>query len=159
MAMNSSGGVVGGTLSIEPDGSVDNISSAVDVAMANRQFAALRGQRADEAAEQSAQDAKSRGDVARRMKKAPRAARLVTRELVLELLSNEEVARVCTAEEKAQLAEGDEYLDLAHLELGVRRGGAVAMARVLPKQAIEASTWAKIVAQLSPPARGPEVTP
>lgn len=138
-------GVVGGTHLMDPSGGVQ----AVDVAMGNRKFAALRGQKADERdAAKRVEDAKTRGAVASRMKQAPRARQLVTRERILELLTDEEVARVCTAEDEARLGEGEEYVDLAHLELGVRRGGATPMARVLPRQAIGAATWAKIVAQL-----------
>ncbi|MDP2270437.1 MAG: hypothetical protein Q8N23_24210 [Archangium sp.] len=161
MAMKPSG-VVGGTLSTDPSAGVVKpaVPSAVNVAMANRQFAALRGQKADERAdEKRAQEAQTRGAVARRVRKSPRARQLVTRERVLELLSDDEVARVCTAEATAQLAEGEEYLDLAHLELGVRRGGATPMTRVLPRQAIDATTWARIVAQLSSSRRPAEARP
>ena len=87
--------------------------------------------------------------------KTDRAAVLMTRESILKLLSDEEVARVCTAETQVQLASGEEFLDLKHLERGVRRArppagvlSTVAMARVLPKSALDETTWMKIVAQL-----------
>jgi len=77
-------------------------------------------------------------------------AAYVTRETILKLLTNDEVAKVSTAETAARLPSGDEYLDLEHLELGVQRAGGTAtpMGRVLPKNAVHANTWGKIVAQL-----------
>ena len=46
----------------------------------------------------------------------------VTRDTILKLLSDEENARVATGEAGARLSEGDEYLDLLHLDQGVRCG-------------------------------------
>ena len=84
---------------------------------------------------------------------------LATRESILKQLSDAEVARVCTAETQNQLASGEEFLDLKHLERGVRRArppagvlSTVAMARVLPRSALDEATWTKIVAQLRQPA-------
>jgi hypothetical protein len=81
----------------------------------------------------------------------------VTRERILALLSDAEVARVSNA--AFQLRPGEEYLELTHLERGVECAGAqgsrlgvVALAQVLPKSAIEASTWARILALLPQPA-------
>ena len=77
----------------------------------------------------------------------------VTRETILKLLTDDEVAKVSTAETATRLASGDEYLDLEHLELGVRRadGKAPPMGRVLPRNAVHPSTWAKILAKLTTP--------
>lgn len=82
---------------------------------------------------------------------------LATRESILKLLSDEEVARVCTAETQDQLATGEEFIDLKHLERGVRRArppagvlSSVAMARVLPRSALDEATWAKILSRLPP---------
>jgi len=71
----------------------------------------------------------------------------VTRESVLKLLSDDEVAKVSTAETAARLPDGDEYLDLEHLDKGVQRAGgsATPMGHVLPKKAVHADTWSKIV--------------
>ena len=71
----------------------------------------------------------------------------VTRESVLKLLSDDEVAKVSTAETAARLPDGDEYLDLEHLDKGVQRAGATTapMGHVLPKKAVHADTWNKIV--------------
>jgi hypothetical protein len=73
-----------------------------------------------------------------------------TRNLILALLSDEEVARVSTAEGTAQLADGDEYIDLAAPRNGVRRvhrALQLTLGKVLPRSAVSADTWAKIVAQ------------
>jgi len=75
----------------------------------------------------------------------------LTRDRVLKLLSDQEVASVSTAETADRLADGDEYLDLEHLHDGVQRAGSSAapMGRVLPKKAIHESTWDKILQQLA----------
>jgi hypothetical protein len=76
-----------------------------------------------------------------------------TRDSILQLLSDEEVARVSTAETAARLSDGDEYLDLEQLDQGVRcaRGTATPMGRVLPRKAVHANTWSKILTQLAAP--------
>jgi hypothetical protein len=76
----------------------------------------------------------------------------VTRDSILKLLSDDEVAKVSTAETRA-LLDGDEYLDLEQLDRGVQRaGGAVTpMGRVLPKNAVHANTWSKILTLLAAP--------
>ena len=83
-----------------------------------------------------------------------------TRNDVLGLLSDDEVARVSTAEGAAGLAAGDEYLDLEQLERGVLRapGPVTPMGRVLPKKSVGDVTWQRILTQLgasgaTPPAR------
>jgi hypothetical protein len=77
----------------------------------------------------------------------------VTRESVLMLLSDDEVAAVATAETATRLPEGDEYLDMEQLEQGVQRAHnkKTPMGRVLPKKSIHQDTWNKILKQL--PAR------
>jgi hypothetical protein len=76
----------------------------------------------------------------------------LTRDQVLKALSDQEIASVSTAEAAAHLANGDEYLDLDQLEKGVRRAQGITppMGRVLPKKAVHADTWNKIVGQLGP---------
>ena len=83
----------------------------------------------------------------------PHRTDLVTRDQVLSLLSDEEVARVSTAETASHLSVGDEYVDLKHLSLGVRRAGAapLTMNDVLPRKAVQESTWTKVLTHL--PAR------
>ena len=75
----------------------------------------------------------------------------VTRDTILKLLSNEEIARVSTAETASGLSEGEEYLDLEHLDQGVQRAKAatkVTMGHILPRSAVRDETWSKILAQL-----------
>jgi len=73
-----------------------------------------------------------------------------TREGVLGLLSDAEVASVSTAETAASLVDGDEYLDLERLDQGVTRALAAPtpMGRVLPRKAVQAATWDRILAKL-----------
>jgi hypothetical protein len=77
-------------------------------------------------------------------------AHQTSRDGILNLLSDDEVASVSTAETAARLVDGDEYIDLGQLEKGVRRavGTATPMGRVLARKAVHESTWDKIVAQL-----------
>jgi hypothetical protein len=77
----------------------------------------------------------------------------VSREGIMKLLSDDEVARVSTAETGARLDEGEEYLDLEHLDQGVRRaklGTTMPMGRALPKSAVRESTWVQILTWLTP---------
>jgi hypothetical protein len=77
----------------------------------------------------------------------------VTREDVLLLLSDDEVAKVSTAETAARLGDGDEYLDLEHLDQGVRRavGATTPMGSVIPRKAVHDGTWGKILKRLGAP--------
>ncbi len=68
---------------------------------------------------------------------------------VIALLSDDEVARV-NAQAADNLSDFDEYLDLEQPAKGVQRGPGSArpICRVLPRSALRASTWAKILAWL-----------
>ena len=142
--------VVGGASSTDMgrDSATSNAPSVVDVAMSNREFAALRGRKADERDQQRLeQEAQARVVATAVTKQEPRAHELVTRERILDLLSDAELSRVSHA--GFQLRPGEEYLELTHLERGVRGVGAegsalgeVTLAQVLPKSALEATTWA-----------------
>lgn len=72
------------------------------------------------------------------------------RDRILELLSDEEVAKVSTAEAQVRLSDGEEYVDLERLEEGVRQahGETAAMGRLLPRSAVRDATWSKIISQL-----------
>jgi hypothetical protein len=72
----------------------------------------------------------------------------LTRDGVLKLLSDDEAASVSNAESAEKLSEGDEYLDLEHLDEGVQKadGLIVIMGRVLPRKAVRETTWSKILA-------------
>ena len=86
----------------------------------------------------------------------------LTRDEILKLLSDEEVASVNLAETTALLTKGDEYLDLAHLDKGVRRakGKTTKTGRVLPKIAVHEATWNKLLLHLAaPPAAGASSRP
>jgi hypothetical protein len=74
----------------------------------------------------------------------------VTRDSILKLLSDDEIARVSTAETAAHLTNGDEYLDLEKLDQGVRHanGTPTPMGRVLPRKSVHAQTWSKILTHL-----------
>ncbi len=70
-----------------------------------------------------------------------------TRDQILKLLSDEEIARVSAAEGEARLVDGDEYIDLGAPHNGVRRvHGAMqqTMGKVLPRSAVSPKTWAQI---------------
>jgi hypothetical protein len=71
----------------------------------------------------------------------------LTRDGVLKLLSDDEAASVSNAESAEELDEGDEYLDLEHLDEGVHKadGLIVVMGRVLPRKAVHEVTWSKIL--------------
>jgi hypothetical protein len=73
----------------------------------------------------------------------------LTRNGILNLLSDEEVAIVSRAETAAPLMDGDDYLDLNHLEHGVRRARGEATGRVLPQKAVPEATWTSLVDQLA----------
>ena len=75
-----------------------------------------------------------------------------TRESVLALLSDGEVAAVSTAETAARLLDGEEYLDLEQLERGVQLATktAAAIGNVLPRRAVHKDTWSKILTLLGP---------
>ena len=75
----------------------------------------------------------------------------VSRDTLLKLLSDEEIAKVSTAEAASGLSQGDEYVDLEHLDQGVRRsdpGTEITMGHVVPRNAVSAASWARILAHL-----------
>ena len=75
----------------------------------------------------------------------------VTRENILMLLSDDEVASVCTAETAGSPLEGEEYLDLDDLDQGVRSalGTSPHMSRLLLRRTVHEKTWEKILKQLA----------
>ena len=78
-------------------------------------------------------------------------ADLVGRDAILKFLTDEETARVSTAETAASIRDGVEYLDLQHIDQGIltaKRGTSVEMGNVVPRSAVSAATWAKILASL-----------
>jgi hypothetical protein len=77
----------------------------------------------------------------------------LTRDHILKLLSDDDVAAVSTVESATRLGDGDEFIDLENLASGVQRApqASTPMGRVLPKKSVPPATWSKIVAEL--PAR------
>jgi hypothetical protein len=75
----------------------------------------------------------------------------VTRENILMLLSDDEVAAVSTAEATARPLEGEEYLDLEDLDQGVRSALATnpPMSRLLLRRSVHEETWRKIRQELA----------
>jgi hypothetical protein len=71
----------------------------------------------------------------------------VTRDAILALLSDTEVAKVSRAEDEPRLVEGDEYVDLEDPGAGVRQVHAKSARsrNTLPRSAISDATWAKVV--------------
>ena len=79
---------------------------------------------------------------------ASKGSTYLRRNAVLQLLSDEEVARVSNAETAAQLADGEDYIDLARPERGALRASAsttITMTEVLPRSAVSEETWAKLI--------------
>jgi hypothetical protein len=83
----------------------------------------------------------------------------LTREGVLRLLSNDEIAKVSTLETTARLEGGEEYLDLERLDLGVRRANdkpeVLPMEHLLARNAVREVTWETILKYLAVPALSP----
>jgi hypothetical protein len=91
----------------------------------------------------------SSGSVARTLAAIcePHASSLAKRDAIIGLLSDAEVARVSRAED-ARLVEGDTYIDLEDLDSGVHQVNAksrIEAGQALPRSAVSAATWAKIV--------------
>jgi hypothetical protein len=76
-----------------------------------------------------------------------------TRDGIMGLLSDDEVARVTTIEAAASLVPGDEYIDLEQLDQGVRMASAgtesIPMGRVIARKAVKSKTWSDIVEHLT----------
>ena len=78
----------------------------------------------------------------------PKGGTYATRDALLKLLSDSEIARVASLEDGPQLAEGEEYIDLARPERGVLRvqaGQALDMGQLLPRVALSEPTWLAVV--------------
>ena len=72
----------------------------------------------------------------------------LTRETLLALLTDTEVARVSDAEGTKRLIEGDEYVDLRDPAAGIQHVHATPRTsprNTLPRSAVSDATWAKVV--------------
>ena len=79
-------------------------------------------------------------------------AEFATRDQIMKLLSDAEIAKVSNAETAFVLTEGSEFLDLEHLDKGVQRsqaGTQVTIGSALPRSAVSQKTWDKLLTQLS----------
>lgn len=79
-------------------------------------------------------------------------AEYVTRDKILSLLTDEETAKVSNKETVASPIAGDEYLDLARLDLGVQQANSTASVNandIIPRGAVSAATWVKINAAIA----------
>ena len=77
----------------------------------------------------------------------------LTRDGIMRVLSDDEVARASAAETTAKLSDGEEYIDLEHLDRGVlraRRGATATVGMMIPWNAVPKDTWSKILTQLAP---------
>jgi hypothetical protein len=76
---------------------------------------------------------------------------LETRNAILKLLSDDEVASVSTAETALKLKDKAEYIDLDQLGKGVQHASkaAVVMGSVLPRAAVHEMTWKRIETELA----------
>jgi hypothetical protein len=75
-----------------------------------------------------------------------------TRESILMLLSDDEVASVSAVEATARLLDGEEYLDLENLDQGVQNALVTAtapMGHVLPRRSVREKTWGDILERLA----------
>ena len=76
-----------------------------------------------------------------------------TRKEILNMLSDNELEIVSNAEQ-TRIPEGDEYLDLEHLERGVLRAEPNTPGKdALPRAAVSDDTWGKILTVLETPIR------
>jgi hypothetical protein len=78
--------------------------------------------------------------------------KITDRERIIKMLSDEETARVSNAEAEFRLTDGDEYVDLEHLDHGAQRarGTVGSLGTIIPKKAVHKDTWTRIVASLPP---------
>ena len=79
-----------------------------------------------------------------------------TREALLNLLSEAEMAEVCDPRAVCRLAAGEEYLDVEEPTAGVQRSreGSLPQGRVLPRRAVDGHTWQSILAIVGAPHHG-----
>jgi hypothetical protein len=76
----------------------------------------------------------------------------ITREHIMALLSDAEIAKISSAEAARRPIEGDEYIDLESPGAGVHQVHAVSAVHpghILPRSAVSDATWAKIIAAIT----------
>jgi hypothetical protein len=82
--------------------------------------------------------------------KSDKRSEFLTRDSLLRLLSDDEVASVSMAEATGTLQDGDEYLDLRHLAKGVQRaiGTTTPTGPTLARKAVREATWYALLTHL-----------
>ncbi len=73
--------------------------------------------------------------------------RMITKAELMNMLDDEEIARVSRAEAEHQLSAGDEYVDLDHIDKGIQKaatGITVGFGSIIPKNAVSPKTWFEI---------------
>lgn len=85
--------------------------------------------------------------------KTDHRAQYVTRDIIMNLLSDNEVASVAHAETSVQLANGDAYIDLEHLDRGVQHAGVMStsMGDIVPQKNVQEATWNSILEKMQHP--------
>lgn len=81
--------------------------------------------------------------------KSKRENEFISRDNLLKILNDEEATRVLKNEPANQLADGDEFIDLAEIERGVQRAGELNPTDVLARKALHENTWRKIVTNIN----------
>ncbi|HYJ09602.1 MAG TPA: hypothetical protein VEX18_11350, partial [Polyangiaceae bacterium] len=86
-----------------------------------------------------------------RESKAAARAQFVTREHVLKLIADGELADLSQGSAGERIGNGDEFLDLEQLGRGVQRGqaGIAPTGQVLARKSVHEDTWRRILRQLS----------
>ncbi|MEO8699958.1 MAG: hypothetical protein ABI867_07935 [Kofleriaceae bacterium] len=76
----------------------------------------------------------------------PNAVKLaVTREAILNLLTDAEVANVSRDEGQPRLARGNEFVDLARIDLGIQKAELAPLDTAVAHGSVSDATWARIV--------------
>jgi hypothetical protein len=76
---------------------------------------------------------------------------LVRREDILNILSDAELEKVTSMEEPLKLQEGDEYIDLGHIDRGIQEVHAksnINVGNIIPHSAVKEETWKKIIKKI-----------
>jgi hypothetical protein len=120
---------------------------------------ATRGPAADERELFALPSTKTRNAAARIVLSMPpmskrTASEHTERERILAMLSDEENARVSDAEADFRLTNGDEYIELDHLDRGLQRARGIvgSLGTIIPRKSVHTDTWKRIVASLPPAA-------
>jgi hypothetical protein len=79
-------------------------------------------------------------------------ANYLSRDAIMNLMSNDEIAKVSSVEASTGLKTGDEYVDLENLDKGIQRASVAAsvnLKHAVPRGAVSSETWSRIMAELA----------